>query len=116
MLSEFRLMVSGEVLTFMSSSLQGGPHFLVALVGPDYGIIDSGGLVVSARDVERQAMLVDRKARKFGVHHFPCRRHGFLEAAALGDRSFGRAVERGDEIARHRDRLAPRGDAFQRIA
>src|ERR1700753_492531 len=87
-----RLIRSGEVLMFMSSSLQGGPHFLVALIGPDHGIVDPRGFVERARDVERQAVLVDRKLREFRIHHLAGHRHGLLEVTAPGDPRFLRAI------------------------
>ena len=71
---------------------------------------------IGPRDVERQAVLVDREAREFRIHHLARRRHRLLQAAAPGDRDLGGAVERGDEIARHRDRLAHGRRALQRVA
>src|SRR3984885_16265180 len=116
-LAEPRLTTSGEVLMFISSSsLQGGPHFPVALVGPDHGILDPGGFIEGARDIERQAMLVNGKARELRIHHLARRSHCILETTPFGDGRFSGAIKRRDKIARHRNRFASRRQPLQRIA
>jgi hypothetical protein len=41
------------------SVLECNPHVAIPLGSPDHGMVDAGGLVKGARDIEGQAMLVD---------------------------------------------------------
>src|SRR5687768_734000 len=45
-------------------ALQRGPHLPVPLGRPDRRMVHARGFVVGPRDVERQAVLVDREGRK----------------------------------------------------
>jgi len=58
------------------SVLEGFPHFNVALCGPDAGVFDAGGFVVSAGYVKRQAVFVDEHMAKHRVHAFAGVGHG----------------------------------------
>ena len=58
------------------SVLKGFPHFNVALCGPDAGVFDARGFVVSAGDVEGQAVFVDEYVTKYRIHAFAGVGHG----------------------------------------
>src|SRR5713226_4647726 len=65
------------------SALQRRPHLLVALRGPEHRPIDAARLVVGARDVERQAMLVDRVRGEFRIHDLARGIERLLERSAV---------------------------------
>jgi hypothetical protein len=59
------------------------PHLAVALGRPDARRVDAERLVIGARHVERQAVLVDREGREFRVHGRAAGVPGLLQRAAL---------------------------------
>ena len=87
-------------------SLQRRPHLAVALGRPDRRVVDAGGFVEGAGDVEGQAMLVDREGARTSDPSRP---------AVAAKHSFKRA-RRGRPRVRPRRRASSRSRASWRSA
>ena len=99
-----------------SLSLQGGPHREIALGGPDARRVVAQGLVISARDVEGEAMFVDRVRIEFRIARGVAGVPGLFQRAAAARNTRDWAIGRCDEIERVVERLANPRLADQRAA
>src|SRR5271169_1443390 len=95
---------------------QRSPHGAIALGGPDHRVLDAFGLVVSARHIEWHAVLEDREACKFRIHHPAGIVVGFLERSAIVDAVAHRAVKGGEKIFGQRNAVGDLLWRFQRRA
>src|SRR5208337_5341082 len=98
------------------SSLQCGPRGEVALGGPDARRVDPQGLVVGARAVEGEAMLVDRIRAEFRIARGAAGVPGLFQRAAAARNARDWAIGRRDEIDGVVERLADPRLADQRVA
>src|SRR5262249_32290400 len=72
-------------LTFKPSILQSRPHFLIALRGPNHGPLYAARLIVGARNVEWQAMLIEPEALEFCIHRETREVECILQGSAFGN-------------------------------